>query len=283
MPVIYLLRGTCLMILPLLSLLSDLSVGERGIRVSRDRPYPGDQSNQRKMFIYISIVLGLVMIRSHRVSGSPYAKLQAVSQLPPLANLSLSMPEAPAASNLSRPPYTCYDPAPSRIPITVDDCREALRIIRGMPNYRRVQEFERKRKPLIPVEGTREFRAPPFLIAPDDTKCALEINDILPGYVDKFSWLQVKELGQDIIEECNSPGKPGYGGQSHIGENNRWKIRIFGISDDSDDPPTNITSLPELFDDIALITNATMVPGPLDDANTTITMPVPTIVTGETS
>ena len=152
-----------------------------------------------------------------------------------------------------------------------------------MPNYRRVQEFERKKKPLIPVEGTREYRAPPFLIAPEDSKCALEINDLVPGFIDKFSWLQVKELGQDVIEECNSPGKPGYGGQSRIGENNRWTIRIFGIGDDTDDPPTNITSLPEVSDDIALITNATMVPGPLGDANTSIAMPVSTIATGETS
>ena len=223
------------------------------------------------------------MIWSHGVSGSPYAKLQAASQLPPLANLSLSMPEAPATSNLSRPPYICYDPAPSRIPITVDDCREALRILRGMPNYRRVQEFERKRKPLIPVEGTREFRAPPFLIAPENTKCALEINDVLPGYVDKFSWLQVKELGQDIVEECSSPGKPGYGGQSHIGENNRWRLRIFGIGEDLGDPPPNITSLPEVSDDIALNTNATIVPGPSDDANITITMPLSSPATGQTS
>lgn len=235
------------------------------------------------MLICISIVLGLVMIRSHGVSGSPYAKVQAASQLPPLANLSLFILEAPAASNLSRPPYTCYDPAPSRIPITVEDCREALRIIRGMPNYRLVQDFERKKRPLIPVERTRQFRAPPFLIAPDDSKCALEINDVIPGFVDKFSWLQVKELGQDIIEECNTPGMPGYGGQAYIGDKKRWMVRIFGINDDSDDTPTNITSLPEVSDDITLITNATMVPGPLGDASTTITMPVSTIATGETS
>ena len=191
--------------------------------------------------------------------------------------------EAPAASNLSRPPYTCYDPSPTRMAVTVNDCREAFRIIRSMPNYRRVQEFERKKKPLIPVEGRREFRAPPFLIAPEDTKCALEINDIMPGFVDKFSWEQVKELGQDILEECNSPGMPGYGGQSRIGENNRWKVRIFGIGEDPDDPPTNITSLPEVSDDIALITNATMVPGPSDDANITITMPISSPATGQTS
>ena len=223
------------------------------------------------------------MIRNHGVSGSPYSKLQAASQLPPLANLALSMPEAPAASNLSSPPYTCYDPAPTRIPITVDDCREVFRIIRNMPSYRRVQEFERKKKPLIPVERTREFRAPPFLFAPEHTKCALEISDLVPGFIDKFSWLQVKELGQDIIEECNSPGMPGYGGQSRIGQDNRWTVRIFGLADDPADPPTNITSLPEVSDDIALITNATMVPGPSDDANITITMPISSPATGQTS
>ena len=221
------------------------------------------------------------MMWSPGISGSPYAKLQAASQLPPPADLSLSMPEAPAASNLSKLPYTCYDPADSRVPITVDDCRETMRLIRQMPNYRLVQEFERKRKPLIPVEGSREFRAPPFLVAPEDTKCGLEINDILRGFVDKFSFLQVKELAQDIVEECNSPGKPGYGGQWSIGQHNHWRVRIFGIS--PMDPLTNVTSLPEVFDDVALITNTTMVPAPLSDVNTTISMPVSIFATGETS
>ena len=197
------------------------------------------------------------MIWSHGISGFPYAKLQAASQLPPLANLSLSMPEAPAASNLTKPPYTCYDPAASRVAITVDDCRDTLRLIRQMPNYRRVQEFERHKRPLIPEEGSRAFQTPPFLIAPDLTKCGLEIRDVIPGLIDKFSFEQVKELAQDIVEECNSPGKPGHGGQCSLGQNNRWMIRIFGIP--PMDPSTNVTSLPEVSDDIALITNPTVV------------------------
>ena len=146
------------------------------------------------------------------------------------------MPEAPATSNLSKPPYTCFDPAASRLPITVDDCRETLKLIRQMPNYRLVQEFQRHKKPLIPEVGTRTFQTPPFLIAPENTKCGLEISDVLPGLVAKFSFAQVRELAQDIVEECNSPGKPGYGGQWTIGQNNGWMIRIFGIAPDG---PTN--------------------------------------------
>lgn len=223
------------------------------------------------------------MIWSHGVSGSPYAKLQAASQLPPPTNLSLSLPEAPAATNLSEPPYFCYDPGASRSPITVDECRETLRLIRQMPNYRLVQEFERRKKPLIPITGTRSFHSPPFLMAPEGQKCGLEITDMLRGISDKFSFLQVKELAQNIVEECNAPEQPGYGGQGHIGANRLWLVKVFGINDDPDDPPTNVTSLPGGFDDIALITNTTMVPGPLSDVNTTISMPVSIFGTGETS
>ena len=223
------------------------------------------------------------MIWSCGVSGSPYAKPQAASQLPPPTNLSLSLSEAPVATNLSEPPYTCYTPGASRLPITVDECRETLRLVRQMPNYRRVQEFERRKRPSIPIIGTRRFQTPPFLFAPEDRKCGLEITDKFRGMVDKFSFLQVKELAQDIVEECNAPGRPGYGGQWPIGENRHWMIRIFGINEDPDDPPTNVTSLPEVFDDIALITNTTMLPGPLNNVNTTISMPVSILGTGETS
>ena len=45
MPVVPSPGATYLLILPFLSLFSDLSVGEGGIRVSRDRPYPGDRPN----------------------------------------------------------------------------------------------------------------------------------------------------------------------------------------------------------------------------------------------
>lgn len=235
----------------------------------------------RKMPIYISIVLGLAMLWTHRVSASPYAKLQAASQIPPPVNLFLPVFEAPAASNLSSPSYTCYDPGVTRLPITVEDCRDTLRIIRNFPDYRRVQEFQRNKKPQIPEEGRRGFRAPPFVIDAEGTICGLEISDKIYGVVDKFSFAQVRELATDIVEDCNSPGKPGYGGQWSIGENRHWMIRVFGIKDD---PPMNVTSLAEVVEgNIALITNATMVPGTSDDANTTITMPVSISVTGQTS
>ncbi len=230
---------------------------------------------------YISIVFGLAMLWTHRVSASPYAKLQAASQISPPVNLSLPVFEAPAASNVSSPPYICYTPGVSRLPITVEDCRDTLRIIRNMPDYRRVQEFQRDKKPVIPMEGRRGFHAPPFVVDAEGTICGLEISDKIYGVVDRFSFAQVRELATDIVEECNSPGKPGYGGQWPIGQNGRWMIRIFGIKED---PPMNVTSLAEVVEDnIALITNATIVPGSLDDANTTITMPVSIPATGQTS
>ena len=150
-----------------------------------------------------------------------------------------------------------------------------------MPNYRLVQEFERHKKPLIPEVGTRTFQTPPFLIAPEFTKCGLEISDVLPGLVAKFSFAQVRELAQDIVEECNSPGKPGYGGQWTIGQNNGWMIRIFGIA--PVDPQTNVTSLPEVSGDMALITNTTKVSEPLNNNITAISEAVSIFAAGETS
>ncbi len=154
-----------------------------------------------------------------------------------------------------------------------------------MPDYRRVQEFQRDKKPSIPVEGRRHFRTPPFVIDAEGTICGLEISDTLYGAVDRFSFAQVRALATDIVEECNSPGKAGYGGQWPIGPNGSWTIRIFGIKEDvPDDPPTNGTSLAGVVgDEIALITNATIVPGDLGDANTATTMPISILTTGQTS
>ena len=252
--------------------------------MSRDSPNFEDQANQRRMSIYISIVIGFSMLWTHRVSASPYAKPQAVSQIPPPANLSLPVFEAPAASNLSSPSYMCFSPGDTRLPITVDDCRDTLKIVRNMENYGRVQEFQRNKKPLIREEGRRGFRAPPFLFNADEGLCGLEITDKFDGVIDKFSFKQVRELAQDIVEECNSAGKSGYGGQWTIGQNGYWMIRIFGIKDYQGDPPTNITSVTEVVgDNNALITNATTAPGPSDDANLTITMPISIPATGQTS
>ena len=231
--------------------------------------------------MYICIVLGLAMLWIRRVSASPYAKPQAVS---PPANLSLSVFEAPTASNLSSPPYFCYTPGASRLPITVADCRDTLKIVRSMPDYRRVQEFQRQKKPLIPEEGRRRFRTPPFLFNAEDTLCGLEISDKFGGVIDKFSFEQVRNLAQDIVEECNAPGKPGYGGQWSIGEKGYWQIRVFGINDDPDDPPTDVTSLAELVgNNITIITNATILPGPLDNADSTTIMPISRPATDQTS
>ena len=153
-----------------------------------------------------------------------------------------------------------------------------------MPDYRRVQAFERDKKPVIPIEGRRDFSSPPFVIDAEGTICGLEISDTIYGIVDKFSFAQARELATDIVEECNSPGKPGYGGQCRIGANDDWKIRIFGIKEDSDDPPMNGTSLAGVVeDDIALITNATIVPEAFGNANTSITMPISILTTGQTS
>ena len=153
-----------------------------------------------------------------------------------------------------------------------------------MPDYRRVQEFQRKKKPLIPEEGGRYFRTPPFLFNAEDTICGLEITDKFEGVIDKFSFAQVRDLAQDIVEECNAPGKPGYGGQWTIGDNGYWMIRVFGINEDPFDPPKSVTSLAEIVgNNISLITNATILPGPLDDANITITLPISSPATGQTS
>ena len=249
--------------------------------MSRDRPYFGKQANQKEMSMYICLILGFAILWNHRVSASPYAKPQAVS---PPANLSLSVFEAPTASNLSSPPYVCYTPGASRLPITVADCRDTLKIVRNMPDYRRVQEFQTKKKPLIPEEGGRRFRTPPFLFNAEGTICGLEISDKYGDPIDKFSFAQVRDLAQDIVEECNAPGKPGYGGQWSIGENGYWIIRVFGINDDPDDLPTSFTSLAEVFgNNITLITNTTILTGPLDDANTTITLPISSPATDQTS
>ena len=51
----------------------------------------------------------------------------------------------------------CLPARPSRIPTTVDGCRSTLNLIRGLPNYKRIQDFIEYRLP-------REPGPPPYCL-----------------------------------------------------------------------------------------------------------------------
>ena len=116
----------------------------------------------------------------------------------------------------------------------------------------------------------------------DDATCALEISDMVFGSVDKFSFAQVKDLATDIIEECStSNGKPGYGGQWHIGAQSLWRVRVFGVRDD-EDLSRNGTGLSG--DDSSNSTHVSPMVEPFGEANTTlVNNPIPMLAIGQTS
>lgn len=60
---------------------------------------------------------------------------------------------------------------------------------------------------------------------------------------DKFSWKNVKDLGQEILETCEEPG---YGGRTRVGEEEHWAIRVFGYAPNSEHTNTTQTESPNL-------------------------------------
>ena len=59
--------------------------------------------------------------------------------------------------------------------------------------------------------------------------CSIEIaSHDQPKVKDKFSFEQVKDLAQQILEECQEPDQPGRGGEAPIGSKGIWKVTVRG-------------------------------------------------------
>lgn len=135
-------------------------------------------------------------------------------------NLLLNAPTSPTSNAIS-----CYIPTPAIRPIltTSRDCRIIFREISNLPFYHETQEFREGVMPRLDHVET-----PPFLFSndtPEVDNCAVFLSASNPADTDKFSWEEVRGVGQAIMRTC---GSPGFGGRCAIGRERGWVVRVYG-------------------------------------------------------
>lgn len=67
---------------------------------------------------------------------------------------------------------------------------------------------------------------PPFTV--DDDTCLVEIQAKLPSYKDRFSFEQVRDLVQVILDDCQDDG--GVGGMASVGRQGLWLVIVRGLT-----------------------------------------------------
>lgn len=163
--------------------------------------------------------------------------LTSISALPK-SNLTLPIPNAE---------IFCYEPTDVFHPhrTSFDACRPIFQTIRSFPYFNRPQIFEWEKRPIIPAPWPRDQDKPPFAIPSSgpDGRCVLHLAPFLVTITDRFSWKNVKDLGQEILQTCEQYG---YGGRTRVGDDERWAIRVFGYSSTSEYTNTTQTENPSL-------------------------------------
>lgn len=124
------------------------------------------------------------------------------------------------SGSLSTGATTCFEPDPSRPRTNVNDCRSTLREIVNRPDRGLVQEFVMNKRPTKP-------HPPPYGFHKIDSNCVVEVFAISTLVKDRFSFVQVKDLAQQILQDCEDAGK-GAGGRAGIGNNIGWLVVVQG-------------------------------------------------------
>ena len=128
-----------------------------------------------------------------------------------------TIPQTPTNS------ITCFDFGPlTHRKTSLHGCKDTLRQIRQFDDFKRIQEFLERMRPLKPDK-------PPYYLASRDATCSVEIaSHEQPTVADRFSFEQVKLLAQDILQDCGDEEEVSYGGEAHIGPKMVWKVAVRG-------------------------------------------------------
>lgn len=105
---------------------------------------------------------------------------------------------------------------------TVAGCRPVLNYMKGFANYKLIQPFQEGRCPTIPGD-----QKPPLLLFAKTATCAIEIASQRKGFVDAFSFEEVRTVATEVVEECQNSG--GFGGSGALGRGMEWRVRIIGV------------------------------------------------------
>lgn len=151
-------------------------------------------------------------IQSHQSSD-------AVGGLPVVAGLSS---DGPNFTSVNEERIGCFTTPSSMKPTTVDTCRPALTALRGFPDYRRKQDFQRNRYPRRPL-------TPPFTYRVAGATCEICLEALNNRVVEKFSWEEIRANSQDILQHCQPPNEAGIGGFLVMGPQDLWILRVKGV------------------------------------------------------
>ena len=172
-------------------------------------------------------------VYSYPVLGSPIA--QEWSQIN--TTFRAGSPSSSSDEHLTIPSSNeieCYRESEYITPVatTFDTCKKIWQSqIRRFPMFYDVQEFLENVRPKIrqppPFSGK-----PPFIFTNDEPPshdCAIAVDATDRQQPDWFSWAQVKDAAQQIMD-ADGCGSPSAGGRIRIGMHRTWRVRVFGYN-----------------------------------------------------
>ena len=131
----------------------------------------------------------------------------------------------------------CYRESPRITPVetTFETCKKIWQgQIRRFPKFYEVQEFRVGVRPRIRQEYPLSGK-PPFLFVNDDppsNDCAICVDPTDPQESDWFSWAQVKDAAQQVMD-VDGCGSPSGGGRIPVGRGQSWRVRVYGYNKDT--------------------------------------------------
>lgn len=163
--------------------------------------------------------------------ATPAIHLPYPDSLLRIINSTVSLPDQ---TNLTSNEIECY--APSQFvtswETTFAACRSVWQgVIRRLPKFYEVQEFVENERPEIPAPQPQTGKPPFTFIAfggPRENNCAIVVDADNSQRPDRFSWAQVKDSAQQIMDPDAGCGSPSYGGRKAIGVDGIWRVRVYG-------------------------------------------------------
>ena len=169
--------------------------------------------------IYLQACIGICLSIWAYAGNALFLPLNETSTFLPV------LPTIPQAQSI-----LCFNSSQQTKHTTVEGCRSTLNHLRNLPAYRIKQPFQHEKYPKIPfnTEEGSIILTPPFRFHAAGSDCALQISTHITEAIDVFSFYDVRQVGQSILEDCQSEG--GYGGVGVLGNRKGWEVQIVGFT-----------------------------------------------------
>lgn len=184
---------------------------------------------QTMIILGVLLLCGFLTLCIREAPIQQHAQSRSDQISPDTAMVTRDLPELVLPSNTTSPSLDgssqwrilCFEAAQGRQATSVDGCRPTFNLVRGLPNFRLIQEFQEGKYPKKPYR-------PPYIFYHNESTCAIQVASGSKTLNDKFSFEQIKTRATDIVEDCQAQG--GYGGVAPLGEDIGWTVKVIGLA-----------------------------------------------------